>query len=427
MSFEQQVAEGLMLRAVRHAADQAAYANFNAIYNNPFEGACGECLLRHHPTTTNDDYWFVEDQTTGHTVSTTCLLPWDSQFAGVDLRLAQLEMVLTHPDYRGRGLLRAQMKHFEQTAIKRGFDLCIISGIPYYYRQFGYSYTIEGSSAEVLPLWEIPDHPLDANLHVRLRKALSSDIPRLTQMYADAVSGLDFHIRRSADYWRYLLEFAQHPIEMIENAETGEILSYAIIDRFGGNVRISENSVSDVAVAYALLRLLKAQSKERVAVAFPEDNALVKVVRSLGSQTEAGGQWLIRIPDIPRFLTRIAPVLEMRLATSHWHRLTVDLTVNLYREAYHLRFDQGKLTQVAPLGFVDSSLGADGGDLCIPPDAFVRLVTGYRVLDELWDAWPDMVIKPEARHLIDVLFPRMKAFLSAPYHYLGPLEADQRR
>jgi len=60
--------------------------------------------------------------------------------------------------------------------------------------------------------------------------------------------------------------------------------------------------------------------------------------------------------------------------------------------------------------------------LCIPPEAFLRLVTGYRGLEELRDAWPDIILHPEVAPLIEVLFPRLKSYLYTPYHYLGPIE-----
>jgi hypothetical protein len=77
--------------------------------------------------------------------------------------------------------------------------------------------------------------------------------------------------------------------------------------------------------------------------------------------------------------------------------------------------------QVAPLGFVDASMGADGGDLCIPPDAFVRLVLGYRDLDELGDAWPDIVVKAQSRYLLQALFPKMTSYFWMPYLYYGSI------
>lgn len=422
MTFEQQVAEGLVLRTVCNQADQDAYATFNAVYNNALEGASGACLLHHHPETTFDDFWLVEDETNGQIISTTCLIPWTSSYAGVELRLAQLEMVLTHPNYRGRGLLRAQMMNFERAANERGFDLCIIWGIPYFYRQYGYGYSLEGLSFEVLPVWKIPARHLGAAASLRLRPASSEDIPLLVQHYERTTSVLDFHIRRSADYWKYLLEAAKHPIEMVENAETGEVQGYIIVTRSSQSIRIQESSVPDTLVAYALLLAFKAQCSEQIMIFHPLDNTLAQVARSLGSQPGTWGQWLVRIPDWVRFLTKIAPVFERRLAASGWSHLSGDLMINFFREAYRVHFEQGRLAAVVPLGFVDSSMGADGGDLCIPPDAFVRLVTGYRGFDELWDAWPDMVVKPEARGLINTLFPKMNTYLSAPYHYLGPVE-----
>ena len=113
----------------------------------------------------------MEDDTTHKIVSTTCLIPWNLCFAGLDLRAAQLEMVLTHPDYRGRGLVRKQIARYEQAAAERGYDLNIIWGIPYYYRQFGYAYTIEGGTFESLPAWNIPVDAVGVGLAIRLRPA----------------------------------------------------------------------------------------------------------------------------------------------------------------------------------------------------------------------------------------------------------------
>jgi hypothetical protein len=45
------------------------------------------------------------------------------------------------------------------------------------------------------------------------------------------------------------------------------------------------------------------------------------------------------------------------------------------------------------------------------------LVLGYRKLDELRDAWPDIVIKAESRRIIDALFPKMESYLYTPYAY----------
>jgi len=441
MVYEENLEDKLILRSLRDDADRERFAAFNAACNNPYEGATCASLLHHHPQTTLDDYWLVEDASTGKVVSTTCLLPWVCRFDGIELRLAQLEMVLTHPAYRGRGLVRAQMKHFEQVVLERGYDLSIIWGIPYYYRQFGYAHAIDGDRCEALPMWKIPDYPIGACqsvrtvsptlvgvrtvsptlVGVRTRPAAAADIPLLVEGYTDATSTLDITIQRTPAYWRFLLEAAHYPVEIVENAQSGGTLGYAVIVRSEESITILECGLPDASACLGLLQHLNTQASQQVLVSGPDHALLVQLARSLGSQRVEGGQWLLRFPDVARFLMRIGPALQNRLADSPWRGLTMELIINLYRQAYRLRFQMGRLAGVDTLGFVDASMGADGGHLCIPPEAFVRLISGYRALDELFDAWPDITVKPEVRNLIDVLFPPRKAYLYTPYHFMGKI------
>lgn len=86
-------------------------------------------------------------------------------------------------------------------------------------------------------------------------------------------------------------------------------------------------------------------------------------------------------------------------------------------------FEKGRLRSVCSLGFVDTSYPypPEAGEIQIPPDAFVRLLLGFRDLNELADAWPDIRIKPGFGLLLDVLFPRMDSYLTLPRTYRGPL------
>ncbi|MCB0060624.1 MAG: hypothetical protein KDE19_00850, partial [Caldilineaceae bacterium] len=93
---------------------------------------------------------------------------------------------------------------------------------------------------------------------------------------------------------------------------------------------------------------------------------------------------------------------------------TGKLCINLYRSAFWLQIDRGQV-RVESAGFVDASLGASGGDLNLPPAAFVRLLLGYRTLDTLTDAWPDVRVKSAARDLVTVLFPLLAAHILMPY------------
>jgi predicted acetyltransferase len=415
MSLAFELPNHLLLRHIRDDRDRVGFAAFNAVCNNPAEGATCACLLSHHPLMTAEDFWLVEDLASGQIVSTICLIPWEGRLAGIDLRVAQLEMVLTHPNYRSQGLVRAQIKQFIQAVTAREYDLSIIWGIPYYYRQYGYAYAIDGEVIESLPAWRIPERTA-AEAHIcHLRPANEADIPRLTALYAACTADQAFYLTRSAAQWNYLLLAAQHPVWMIED-RLGQVLGYAIVSQTTGRVLVREIALPGAQDAWAFLHWLKGLGQPEIAIAWPQTTPLVQLARSFGSQTVRGGQWLLRVADMARFLSRLGPLFEHRLAASAWREVTVKLTINLFREAFRLRFTAGKFSGVDALGFVDASMGADGGELCIPPDAFTRLLFGFRSLEALADAWPDIVVISDARALIETLFPTLPGYLSTPYH-----------
>lgn len=422
MTVARQLPGHLLLRSVHTEADIVQYITFNTIYNNSFEGAASACLLRHHPETVLEDFWIVEDEETGQIVSTTCLIPWKCHFQEIELKVAQLEMVLTHPDYRGRGLVRAQIEQFHKVVSERGFDLSVIWGIPYFYRQFGYAYAIDGDVTESLPVLQIPTQPIQKQATYHLRLASAEDIPFLNLRYGQIVQELDFHTIRTEQYWHYLLKSARHPVEIIEAGQPLRPVGYIALQRSETRAKALECALPDAQSALALLQTFKLEQWHEISICWPETTPLVQTARKLGSQKKAGGQWLLRIPSISRLLQKMAPLFESRLKKAGWGNLSNRLVVNLYHNAYGLGFESGQLNEVNEIGFVDTSMGSDGGDLNIPPDAFTRLIFGYRTLSQLSDAWPDIFIRSEARPLVEILFPPLVSYLYHPYHYLGPID-----
>ncbi len=413
---------GLLLRSVQSQTDAERYATFNHEIVSAVQGETCAQLLAHHPNMRWDDFFFVEDEATGAVVSTTCLMPWRCRMGSaessvglpVELSVAMLEMVATHPDYRKRGLVRKQIEHFHRCAEDQGFDLCIIEGIPYYYRQFGYAYATDHWGSDGLSVARIPVQEADPTL--RLRPATVADLPMLEAFYNQTMQQLAAWTVRSQAYWRYLIEIAGYPVLMLEDVTSGLVLGYVIAWRNEpSGMHVIESGVPDANRALAFLQWCKTQTTGEIVIGWPTTSTLIQVARSLGSTTLPADQWLLRAVDLPRLLYKLAPVWEERLAASPAANLSADLTLNLYRTAYALRFADGKLIAVDDLGFVDASMGSDGGDLCIPPDAFMRLLLGYRTVDELADAWPDIVVKPVSRHLWQLLWPKQVTYFWKPY------------
>ncbi|MCX6047664.1 MAG: GNAT family N-acetyltransferase [Chloroflexi bacterium] len=418
-AYEERLAPDLVLRTVRDERDVDRFAAFNTAINDATQGATCANLLRHHPEIQYDDFMFVEDERTGEVVSTICLIPWRCVYEDIMLDVAMLEMVVTHPDYRHRGLVRTQIGRFHQVVNERRFDLSIIEGIPYYYRQYGYAYATDHARSDSLPAWQIPAPPKDHVSPYQLRPATLADLPVLTELYQQNIATLGLATLRSSDYWQFLLQWAQYPVQIVEEIRTHTVAGYvaSLVNKRG--IKVLESSLPDYAAGLAVLQQFKEAAHGEIQLGWPQTSPLVQVGRSLGSVPMPGDQWLLRIRDVASFLTKIGPVLERRVATTPCAGLTIDLCINLFRQAFVLHFVDGKLRNVTAAGFVDASMGADGGDLCIPPDAFVRLVCGYRSVEELCDAWPDIVVKPASRYILEALFPKRLAYLSMPYLYCG--------
>ena len=414
---ELSLGSGLALRTVRDDRDIVRYAEFHRTVINEAESAAVEHLLRKHPEMAHSDFFLVEDATRERIVSTTCLIPWRCQIEGVDLDVAMLEMVATHPEYRRRGLIRRQIEHFRQTVRERRFDLTIIQGIPYYYRQFGYAYACDHTRRDAIEAACAISAIGDAREPVVLRQASRADLPTLSDFYRSAMARVQVRTVRTLAYWRYLLEELHYPFQLVARAADGPAVGYALVHPGReGTAYIAESWVPDQATALTVLRRLAQRRVKALHIAWPEHGPLVQAARGLGSRPLPTGQWLFRITDVAGLLHKLGPVLEQRLAESDFSDLTADLCINLYHHGYVLRFRAGRLRGVEQAGFVDASMGAEGGDLNIPPDAFVRLALGYRGLDALRDAWPDIVVNSAARYLLDAMFPPMASYFCMPYH-----------
>lgn len=423
MLFEQKLDKGLLFRNVRNDQDIERFAAFSAEINNRMEGLTCECILKYFPRTENDNFQIIENPETGGIVSTTCVMPWRVNFRGVSLEAAMPEMIVTRPSHRKMGLIRIQMNRLAETMKERKFDLGILWGIPYYYRQFGYSYAVEGMVTESIHpakiLSSIAVIGSEATEKLTLKKAGSEDIPVLKEYYENLVKPLDIHIERDAAQWTYMIRDTKMSVFLAVRKETGKPAGYIIkaLESPTGNVYVLENSIPNREDAAEVLGFLGKECGGELRIRWPRSSTLVRIARDLGSTNTLNTQWLFLIPDIPSFFSKLMPVFNARLAASALSADSATLIVNLFREVFKFTISEGKLNRVESIGFKDSSMGSDGGDLLIPRDAFIRLLFGHNDLSELRDPWPDIVVKPEKRHLIEVLFPKLNAYLYAPYHY----------
>ena len=85
------------------------------------------------------------------------------------------------------------------------------------------------------------------------------------------------------------------------------------------------------------------------------------------------------------------------------------MRLSLYRETLVLRFVAGQMTEIANLGFT-------GGEaIRLPPLQFIPLLLGYRTVEELRAAYPNVSVAPAWRLLVDTLFPKVTPFIYTIY------------
>ncbi|GAC1349585.1 MAG: hypothetical protein NVSMB27_24100 [Ktedonobacteraceae bacterium] len=378
------------------------------------------------------DYAVIED--TGKEgnplVACTCLWRQEWEYEGIAFGVGQPEFVATHPDYRNRGLIRALFDMLHARSEAEGRLVQGITGIPYFYRQFGYEYALELEGRRVTYLSLIPRTQASTPEPYALRTATTEDIPLLMELYNRQRSTSMVWSVASERYWHYHIEEVKDPlvvgkqmsVRMIVD-DTGAVQGYVMlaIKRWGSNLAVYAMNVaagvSWHAVVPPLLRALQAYGLQIPAVGpdVPPLNAINFWLGSAHPIYEVLGEalapfyeppyaWYVRVPDVSAFLRHITPVLERRIASSAAAAYTGELTLDFYRGGLHMVFDKGHITHIEPWR---APAYGNNADASCPALVFLQLLFGYRSLDELRYAYPDVRVEnSRAEALLNALFPK---------------------
>jgi hypothetical protein len=428
--YRRSLGDGLVLRSVADERDVERVAALSGAVHGEGVAAMTRELILRHPHTRPEHWLFVEDEGTGKAVSTLCLIPWRWRYEDVELKAGEMGVVCTLEAYRQRGLVRAQAARHAELLSEGDYDLSHIQGIPYFYRQFGYEYALPLTGGWRVELHLIPDPPIpQPSPGHTFRQATPDDLPALMRLYDEAAGDLGIHTVRDEGEWWYLLGPSMET-EMVaetwlmergaadcdpQRAGRGRAIGYFRVPRHGFGEGLIVNEVSRLGSeeALAVFRQLKALSVERdrpyIRLDLPAGSTLVRTARHLGAYDLGHYAWQIRLVDVGRLLRKLAPLLEGRLATSPFAGLTQNVCLNLYRQAFEMRFEGGRLVTVEPLGF------SDRGGIRLPPLLLAPLLLGYRSYEELAQAHHDVSARGELRYLVDVLFPKVNSFIYTIY------------
>jgi len=389
-----------------------------------------------HPLMGPHDFGLIEDTSKegNPVVACTCLWKHTWTYEGIPFSVGRPEMVATDPAYRNRGLIRALFEMVHERSEAEGDLAQAITGIAYFYRQFGYEYALELEERRTTPISLIPKAKEGESEPFTLREATGEDIPEIATLYnrRRASSIVSESITRKQ--WLYEIEsWKEHPelghafnFQMIVDA-AGQTAGFVALDarRRGKGLGVWLLEVAEgVNVQTAMPSVLRALHTcgLNMELARPDVPPLSEIGFYLGTThpvhevlgdeldraTEPPYAWYVRVKDLPAFLMHIAPTLKKRLATSPVVGHIGEIKLDFYRGGLRMLFEHGRLTVAEPWRVPLYDSNASGG---FPPLVFLQMLFGHRSIEALRHTFPDVWVSDEARPVLKALFPTRPSFV----------------
>ncbi|MBN2499649.1 MAG: GNAT family N-acetyltransferase [Anaerolineales bacterium] len=429
-----QLDDGLVLR---HATveDTEAVAEFNSRvhsdegWDKPFAPLAAwtrDLMNGQHPTFSVEDFLVVEDTNTGALVSTMNLIDQVWAYEGIEFPVGRPELVGTHPDYRRRGLVRAQFEEAHRMSAERGHMVQAITGIPFYYRQFGYEMTLALGGGKEAPIGLIPELKDDEQEPFNIRPATEEDLDFIWEVNEQRRARYMVSCVRDREMVQYELNGRSKDsitrgeyriIETLEGEAVGFLMHPPMIWRPAIHLDIYEvkAGASWYAITPSVLRYLKATGEEyakkaekhnleRFQLNLGEAHPVYDVIPHLTWKHHNAYSWYMRVPDIPAFLGHIGPVLEKRIAESPLLvGLTEEVKLNFYTSGVNLIFEAGKLKSSETWQPVQRT---DEGTVRFPYLTFLQVLFGQRSYKEVEAAYADCYGEGKAEIVLNTLFPK---------------------
>lgn len=375
-----------------------------------------------HPNTQAKDFLVVETED-GEIISSSCNIPQIWTYEDTLLPVGRPELVATDEKWRKRGLVREQFEALHQMSESNGDLMQVITGIPWYYRQFGYSHALDLGGSRPFD-WQRPENSSMIKVEnepFTHRPAELSDVEQLNQYYQIHCGNYLLNSVRTKEIWHH--ELAGRSENSIYNKQywlitgkDGSPVGYIGFMIWPVGLTIQEIACKTTqSMREFCLYVIRALNRWRLDQNRTNKKKIERLIfylgyahmayQALGSQLGRQGKsyaWYIRIPNIPKFLMHIRPVLERRLANSVMVNHTGQHKVNLYQEHFTLHFESGKMTSIKPY---TPKLPQDGHTLFTRPE-FIQLVCGHRSYEEINFIHVDCGGNAESRVLMDILFPK---------------------
>lgn len=369
-------------------------------------------FVEHHPDMNREHIFMVKQG--DRVVAGLLLIPQVWRLGEAKLKVAEMGCVGTDPVHRRKGVQWILNDEFDKYAIEQGFDLCVLAGIPYFYRQFGYQYAVELDYSTEINLGKIPDNETE----IRVEDFTEEHIEKADIFLRRAQEGYLVHSVRTEDIWEMQQKtgtYGGEPFKAVSLHLSGEFVGYYryVVDKEKRTLYIKELGVDENVSVGDLTGVIKKHASKmgltELKTGLPHQDEVNRFLISLGAKTNKPYTWQVKILDLTNFLTKLIPVLEHRIEDSEFKSVSKDLAINFWKFAVSMKIEEGKIVSIEKVhGEKDRTIGLN-------PYAFIKLVLGYKSRVELEEMYSDFWVRGELGGLIDVMFPKQPGYIHYCY------------
>ena len=333
-------------------------------------------------------------------VSAVGLLPMELRVGDVVTPAGQPEFIATAPAFRGQGLVRRLLDLVHRWSADRGDLVQVIAGIPFFYRQFGYSYGLRRPVEWLVPA----ETEVEAGREWEVRAAAPSDIDEICALEKAAQSGAAVRLPFLPALWPVLLALPHAPVIVALAGGRVEAVT-RVRTAPGGPLYLQGIAATSPLAAKAVIAAARADYPGRTLVVGERAGLPLRGILGAAAPV-ARRKWLyVRIANPARLLRHLQPVLDDRVASSPFASADGRIEISFYRSGAAIGYRGGRVNEVTARGRDES--GASPPDVHLPPDLLARLLVGPgNVLD--WENDPDVDLGPH-RDLMAVLLPPLRS------------------
>ncbi len=369
-------------------------------------------LFEFHPNMKKDNLFMMEYGES--IVAGLVLIPQRWVIDGVEIKVAEMGCVCTHPDHRRRGLQGILNKKFDEYAKKHEYDLYTLAGIPYFYRQFNYQYAIDLDFSTEIIVEDLPDTPYT----YRTRTSTKQDIKWMNELLTETLEKYLVKSIRTLDVWGMQLKTGTYggtPLSCVVLLKKNERVGYCryLNDRKNKILCVKEVGFNEKTTIEEVMGFLKnyatAQGLETLKTTLPPQDQINIYLGSHGASTKDPYAWQLKTLDLAGLLQKMVPVFSQGILESQFKNASKKLVFNFWKYSVEMNIMDGEIH----VG--EKKWGQESRSIGFNPYVFIQMLMGYRSRQELMNEYPDVMVKDEFCEIIDVLFPKKGSFIHYAY------------